>query len=100
MNDYPARLASVKAAWVKVSNGQGFVGMETVAQTYDTSVHPEVRSGEKQEQQMLRELMCAWDSNEDGLISQAEFFDFYSYASAAVERDESFVRVMKTAWRM
>lgn len=31
LNDYPARLAIVKAAWAKISNGSGFVGMEVIA---------------------------------------------------------------------
>jgi len=59
----------VKAAWSKVSKGAGSVTLEEIANVYDPRVHPEVRSGAKQEQQMLRELMDAWDVNSDGYVS-------------------------------
>lgn len=49
---------------------------------------------------MLHEMMAGWDADSDGTVSKAEFIEFYSYASAAVERDDSFVRVMKSAWRL
>jgi Ca2+-binding EF-hand superfamily protein len=74
--------------------------MDQIAMTYDCSVHPEVRSGEKQEQQILREMMNGWDTNSDGLVSESEFFDFYSYNSAAFEKDDDFVGVMRTAWML
>ncbi len=36
--------------------------------------------------------------NKDGLISQQEFFDYYSDLSMSVPNDEYFVRMLESAW--
>lgn len=40
------------------------------------------------------------DKNRDGLITRAEFNDYYAAISADIDNDDHFVQLMITAWRL
>jgi len=40
------------------------------------------------------------DKNKDGMISRAEWNDYYGAVSSNIDNDEHFVNLMRTAWRL
>lgn len=45
--------------------------------------------------------MSQWDTQEvDGIITVEEFFDYFKDISAAVDSDDYFEAIMRSAWRI
>lgn len=79
----------------------GEVTIEDVAGVYDTSKHPEVLEGAKTSEQVLREFMSQWDTlDKDGIITRAEFLDYYKDVSASVDEDDHFELMIRNAWHI
>jgi len=92
----------VRAAFKKLdANGNGVITLDDLATSYDPSHNPEVMSGRKTADEVLREMMFCWDCLErDGAVTLAEFEDYYEGVSASVDKDDHFELMMKRAWKL
>jgi len=65
---------------------------------FDAKGHPSVKDGRKTEKQVLDEFLRTFEvayaikhnSKPDGVISEAEFFEYYNCISATIEEDSYF----------
>lgn len=81
-------------------NGDQTVKLNELAQAYDVSQHPAVKKGQKSPEQVLQEFAAGWDKSGDGVITWAEFLDYYSDISAGIENDEYFELMMRNCWHI
>lgn len=97
-----SRRALVRAAFNKLDyNGNGVITLEDLVNGYDSSANPEVASGRKTPDEVMREMLFAWDTQEkDGQVSFSEFEDYMEGVSASVDRDDLFEALMKRAWKL
>jgi Ca2+-binding EF-hand superfamily protein len=82
-------------------SGDGYVTVEDLAQAYDVSQLPEVKSGKLTPEQALRNFASQWDGGEkDGIITKEEFSEYYANLGAAIENDSYFELMMRNAWHI
>ena len=68
---------------------------------YDASHHPEVIEGKKTPDEVFREFMTQWDTQEkDGIVTFDEFLEYYEGVSCSIDRDDYFELMMKRAWKL
>ena len=73
----------------------------TIVSIYDVSMNPDYIEGRKSKEQILTEFLSNFEGakgNRDGIITQEEFFDYYTDLSMSVPSDEYFVRMMESTW--
>lgn len=92
-----ARSAVVENVWSRIAP-KGDLPANDFAALHDVSVHPDFCNGTKSKAACLEELMDAVDFNRDGVISGAEFFDFYTNVSPVFKDDEQFKNMVLKAW--
>lgn len=82
--------------------GDGQVTVEDLAGTYDTSKHPDVLSGKMTEQEALQGFMGQWDgmTGKDGIVTKAEFAEYYRDVSASIDEDDYFELMIRNAWHI
>lgn len=97
-----SRKVWIKAAYDKLDvNKDGQVTLADIAQIYDASEHPEVKEGKKTPDQVFQEFMSQWDTQEaDGIVTFAEFCEYYEGVSCSIDRDDYFEVMMKNAWKL
>jgi hypothetical protein len=64
-------------------------------------MNPDYIEGRKSKEQILTEFLSNFEGakgNRDGIITQEEFFDYYTDLSMSVPSDEYFVRMMESTW--
>ena len=82
-------------------NKDGLVKMDDIAQIYDASQHPDVITGKKTPEDVFREFMTQWDTQEqDGIVTWEEFQDYFSGVSSSIDRDDYFELMMKNSWKL
>eukprot|EP01060_Flectonema_neradi_P003862 TRINITY_DN1251_c2_g1_i2.p1 TRINITY_DN1251_c2_g1~~TRINITY_DN1251_c2_g1_i2.p1 ORF type:complete len:344 (+),score=46.25 TRINITY_DN1251_c2_g1_i2:94-1125(+) len=96
------RKVCVAAAFKKIDyNKDGILTIDDLRQFYCVKYHPKVLNGEITEDEALRSFLQKFDSfNDDGLVTFAEFSDYYSGVSASIDDDEHFVFMMERAWNL
>jgi len=58
-------------------------------------------TGKKTKEQALRDFMTLWDTQDkDGIVTFAEFCDYYGDVSASIDDDNYFAEMMKAAWKL
>jgi calcyphosin len=77
------------------STGDGCVTVDDLKGRYNAKEHPEVRNGSKTEGQILAQFLQQWDSSKDGLVSAAEFEEYYCSVSASIDSDDYFELMMR-----
>ena len=92
----------VRAAYDKLDvNKDGRVTIEDVAKIYNASMHPDVVQRRKSEEDIFREFMMQWDTqNKDGIVTFDEFCEYYEGVSCSVDSDDYFGTMMKNAWKL
>ncbi len=79
----------------------GVITVEEIANVYDVSWNPDVRSGKKTTQEALREFLSHWDRGDmDGSVTLDEFIDYYRDISASIDEDDYFELMIRNAWRI
>jgi Ca2+-binding EF-hand superfamily protein len=79
----------------------GVITLDEIAQAYDVTWNPDVRSGKKTKDQALREFISQWDGKGgDGLVTYDEFEDYYKGVSASIDDDDYFELMIRNAWRI
>jgi Ca2+-binding EF-hand superfamily protein len=79
----------------------GVITVEEIANVYDVSWNPDVRSGKKTTQEALREFLSHWDRGDmDGSVTLDEFIDYYRDISASIDEEDYFELMIRNAWRI
>ena len=96
------RKAAIAKAYEKLDkNHDGKVTLDDIAALYSAKMHPEVISGKKTEEQVYKQFMSLWDTQVvDGIVTLEEFMDYYKDLSALIDRDDYFVAMVKSAWKL
>lgn len=84
-------------------DSDGFLKLRELAARYNPATSAFVLDGTLTVQQMQRVFMTAtWDRSalHAGVVSSAEFFDFYSGVSAVAENDDYFEGTLKSTWKL
>merc|ERR1711933_333858 len=79
-----------KAFGVLDKDGSGVVSTKEMAETYDVSQNPAVKSGKITAAEALRQFMKQYDGNSDGTITDKEFIENYQWVSASIDTDDYF----------
>ena len=75
--------------------------LQDLIDVYDTSCDERVTSGLITHEQAIEEFMSIWDTQEkDGIITPAEFKEYYSDVSAIIDSDDYFDLMMRNAWHL
>ncbi len=92
----------IRLAYEKLDiNKDGSVRLDDIAKIYDASKHPDVLQGKKSPEQVFREFMSLWDTQDkDGIVTFEEFCDYYSDVSASIDDDDYFAQMMRSAWKL
>ena len=81
-------------------NGDGNITLDEIAQRYNAKDHPQVKSGEKTEEEVLSTFIDSWDQSGDDIITWKEFLTYYKDVSAGIEMDDYFELMMRNAWHI
>eukprot|EP00759_Apiculatamorpha_spiralis_P044403 PhF_6_TR41345/c0_g1_i3/m.62746 len=81
-------------------NGDESVTLAELQQCYRAEEHPAVKKGTRTVEDVIRELMSAWDKDHGDSVSWEEFLDYYKDISAAIDLDDYFELMMRNAWHI
>jgi Ca2+-binding EF-hand superfamily protein len=82
-------------------SGDGLVTIADIMEIYDASFHPDFASGRKTKEEVLREFMTIWETHKkDGIVTMAEFEDYYKDVSASIDSDDYFELMIRNAWHI
>lgn len=104
-----ARKQMVKNAFTRFDkDGNGRVNIEDIKSTYDASLHPEVKSGIKTEEEILGEFLDTFEmhhsikypSMKDRSITLEEFIEYYNNISCSIDNDEYFELMITNTWNL
>lgn len=101
LNKFRKRLVNM-AFDVLDKTGDGVVTIEDFAMAYDVSNHPDYLSGQRTKEELLVELLQAFDSGGevDGKVTREEFEHYYAGISAAIDSDQYFELLIRNAWHI
>lgn len=96
------RTEMVHMAYKVLDNtGDGIVKVDDVMNAYDPSYHPDFISGRKNEREIIEEFMQVWETHKkDGVVTLAEFEDYYKDISASIDNDDYFELMIRNAWHI
>lgn len=92
------------------SNEDENVPLNIIKNKYKAKNHPEVVSGNKTEEEQIKEFMESFDINYDIFVSRQNldnyekwvdfdiFANFYEYVSFIYEKDDEFVNLLVSTW--
>ena len=110
LNDF--RKALVKQVFDKLDRDHsGLIDYTDLKGVYNASNHPEVRSGQKTEQEAIQDFLETFEvhrtlskgdqmSKKDGSVTMNEFCDYYSNVSSSIDDDEYFKLMITNAWNL
>ena len=105
MNDFRRNL--VNKVFNKLDiNGNGEISFDEIQAKYNAKNHPEVLSGRKTEQQVLKEFMDTFQdtynylcgTETDNIITLEEFMEYYENVSMTIDDDEYFEIMINNGW--
>ena len=92
-----------KAFQMLDKDGQGGISLQDIAGIYDVSMNPEFLEGRKTRDEILTDFLSNFEGakgNRDGVVTKAEFVDYYTDLSMSTPSDEYFVRMMESTWQV
>ena len=107
MNDFRKNL--VNQAFNKLDiNGNGEISFDEIQAKYNAKNHPEVLSGKKTEEQVLKEFMDTFQdtynylcgTETDNIITLEEFMEYYENVSMTIDNDEYFEIMLTNGWNL
>ena len=107
MNDFRKNL--VNQAFNKLDiNGNGEISFDEIQTKYNAKNHPEVLSGKKTEEQVLKEFMDTFQdtynylcgTETDNIITLEEFMEYYENVSMTIDNDEYFEIMLANGWNL
>ena len=93
----------VKEAFKRIDkDGSGIVTFDELRSIYGKALseHPEVKTGAKTEQEVMRQFIAGWDKSHDGKIELKEFIEYYNDISVNIDDDDYFELMIRNAWHM
>mmetsp|Transcript_12643 Transcript_12643/g.23060 ORF Transcript_12643/g.23060 Transcript_12643/m.23060 type:complete len:2081 (+) Transcript_12643:183-6425(+) len=80
----------------------GVVEPAEIKDCYDARKHPDVISGNKTEDEVLREFFSTFDIGGvvDGMVTRQEFINYYTNLGANIDDDEYFELMIRNAWHI
>ena len=107
MNQFRTQIC-VKAFKVLDRSGDGQVTLDDIRGTYNASMHPEVKSGKRTEDEILLEFLETFEQHyntinggkSDGIITPEEWLEYYTHVSASIDNDAYFELMMSNAWNI
>lgn len=96
------RMLMEKAFQLLDFEGRGTIYPEDLIERYDSTNHPDVKTGLRKSQDVFRDFLRSFDvsTEVEGMITHGEFENYYLNMSASIERDEYFEQAICNAWRM
>ena len=103
----PQRADLIRQAFKKVDkDGNGVLDMNEIKAAYHADQHPDVIQGKKTEDDVLCEFIetvethhnILYNKQNDGKVSEEEFFEYYANVSSTISSDQEFALVMKNTW--
>eukprot|EP01063_Lacrimia_lanifica_P011689 TRINITY_DN18405_c0_g1_i1.p1 TRINITY_DN18405_c0_g1~~TRINITY_DN18405_c0_g1_i1.p1 ORF type:complete len:547 (+),score=236.85 TRINITY_DN18405_c0_g1_i1:114-1754(+) len=97
------RLALTRECFKRIdTDGSGVASFAELKAIYGENLprHPEVLSGKKTEDEVMREFLLNWDRSRDGNVEIGEFIDYYTDLSVNVDDDDYFELMMRNAWHV
>ena len=107
MNDFRKNL--VNQVFNKLDiNGNGEISFDELQAKYSAKNHPEVLSGRKTENEVLKEFMDTFQdtynylcgTETDNIITLEEFMEYYENISMTIDSDEYFEILLNNAWNL
>ena len=107
MNDFRKNL--VNDAFNKLDiNGNGEISFDEIQSKYNARNHPEVLSGRKTEDEVLKEFMNTFQdtynylcgTETDNIITLEEFMEYYENVSMTIDDDEYFETLLTNGWNL
>jgi Ca2+-binding EF-hand superfamily protein len=89
-------------------NGDGVLDINDIKGKYDASRHPDVKSGKKTEDEILKEFLETFEmhhnvmngAKSDGMVTTDEFVEYYTNISANIDNDAYFDLMITNAWNL
>lgn len=87
-------------------NQDGVLTIDDIKGTYNASAHPDVKSGKKTEDEVLREFLETFEMHHnvlngyqaDGKVTKEEFLEYYTNISASIDNDAYFDLMITNTW--
>lgn len=76
------------------------VTLAQMTSIYDPSCSPDVKSGKKTPQEVMRKFVNQFDQNQDGIITIAEFRHYFKNVSSCISNDDEFELMIRNAWHI
>ena len=111
----------LKQAFIKLDlNGDGVVTLDEIRRNflyflnliekYNAKLHPEVRAGKKNEEEVLIDFLDTFEqhhalltgdqSARDGNVTWDEFLEYYNNISCSIDDDRYFELMIRNAWNL
>jgi len=83
-------------------DGNGMIEPDDIIGTYDASRHPDVLSGKRSANDVLREFLDTFDVGgvKDGMVTKQEFENYYSNLGVSIDDDDYFELMIRNAWHI
>ena len=107
MNDFRKNLVNQVFNSLDI-NGNGEISFDELQAKYSAKNHPEVLSGKKTENEVLKEFMDTFQdtynylcgTETDNIITLEEFMEYYENISMTIDDDEYFEVMINNAWNL
>jgi hypothetical protein len=99
----PQRLQVMTDAFAALTkrSKSGFIEVQDLQKWVDPHFHPDVQQKRRSEVEILEEFLSEWDvKRADGVVVWADFLDYYSDVSLAIDDDLLFVEMVRRTWRL
>lgn len=89
-------------------NGDGVLTVDDIKRSYNASMHPDVKSGKRTEDEILTEFLETFEQHYntlhktkcDGKVTPDEFIEYYTNVSANIDSDAYFELMMSNVWNL
>ena len=104
-----ARRTVVMKAFAKLDkDGNGWIDISDIRGVYNAKKHPDVLSGKKTEDDILKEFLATFEMahsirNNDApnyVVTKEEFVEYYNMISCSIDDDRYFQQMMLSCWKM
>ena len=108
MNDRRRKIV-LQAFKIFDKNQNGVIEMDDIRDSYNAKLHPEVRSGKKNEEEVLAEFLDTFEyqfsllndgKTKDGKITMEEFLEYYNNISMSIKDDDYFEEMIKSVYNL
>jgi hypothetical protein len=77
------------------------VELNDISAKYNADKHPDVLSGKRSKDDVLREFLDTFDSiDKDGKVTPQEFIKYYGNCSSSIDDDDYFELMIRNAWHI